>query len=73
MITRRMLTAEKVFGEALLQRALKMNKTKVKMTHWDYLELVKGDLHKIDKRTGQKNDASYMAYALEYVVCNADK
>jgi hypothetical protein len=42
------LTAEQIFGEALLHRALKM--------------------HKIDQRTGQQNDTSYMAYLLEHVV-----
>jgi hypothetical protein len=62
------LTAEQIFGEALLHRALKMHKYKTKMTHYDYKELVEGDMHKIDQRTGQFNDASYMAYLLEHVV-----
>jgi hypothetical protein len=45
-----------------------MHKYKTKMTHYDYKELVEGDMHKIDQRTGQFNDASYMAYLLEHVV-----
>lgn len=62
------LTAEEIFGQGLLHRALKLHKMKTKMTHWDYKELVEADMHKIDQRTGQQNDASYMAYLLEHIV-----